>query len=393
MKKLILILFCFTLINVKALDIESKNAILYNMNENKIIYSKNENEITKIASLTKIMTCLIAIENTKNLSEVVIMTKDMFKGLDEQNAYQVGLKVGDIVTKEDLLYTSFIASGADATMGLVLSITNSEEEYLKLMNEKATSIGLKNTVFKNTIGLDKEGQTSTVKEVAETLKYALKNETFKKIFETNSYTLSNNKITVYSSLKSTASKFGISVPYIIGGKTGYTKEAGRCLASVAVDTTNNIKYLLVTTNASTTPQHVTDAETIYNYYFENYKYHKVLLKDTEILNLKVKNSKIKEIKIKASQDYESYLDNSFDIKDIELVYKGKEEVDYKTKKGDNLGTLSIIYKDKNLKDIKITMPESVNFSIISFIFDNNIRKVIFISLIVIILIIMGIKKR
>ncbi|MEG1647859.1 MAG: hypothetical protein RR325_03745, partial [Bacilli bacterium] len=107
MKKLILILFCFTLINVKALDIESKNAILYNMNENKIIYSKNENEITKIASLTKIMTCLIAIENTKNLSEVVIMTKDMFKGLDEQNAYQVGLKVGDIVTKEDLLYTSF----------------------------------------------------------------------------------------------------------------------------------------------------------------------------------------------------------------------------------------------------------------------------------------------
>lgn len=393
MKKLILILFCFTLINVKALDIESKNAILYNMNENKIIYSKNENEITKIASLTKIMTCLIAIENTKNLSEVVIMTKDMFKGLDEQNAYQVGLKVGDIVTKEDLLYTSFIASGADATMGLVLSITNSEEEYLKLMNEKATSIGLKNTVFKNTIGLDKEGQTSTVKEVAETLKYALKNETFKKIFETNSYTLSNNKITVYSSLKSTASKFGISVPYIIGGKTGYTKEAGRCLASVAVDTTNNIKYLLVTTNASTTPQHVTDAETIYNYYFENYKYHKVLLKDTEILNLKVKNSKIKEIKIKAPQDYESYLDNSFDIKDIELVYKGKEEVDYKTKKGDNLGTLSIIYKDKNLKDIKITMPESVNFSIISFIFDNNIRKVIFISLIVIILIIMGIKKR
>ncbi|MEG2232566.1 MAG: hypothetical protein RRY16_01170 [Bacilli bacterium] len=393
MKKLILILFCFTLINVKALDIESKNAILYNMNENKIIYSKNENEITKIASLTKIMTCLIAIENTKNLSEVVIMTKDMFKGLDEQNAYQVGLKVGDIVTKEDLLYTSFIASGADATMGLVLSITNSEEEYLKLMNEKATSIGLKNTVFKNTIGLDKEGQTSTVKEVAETLKYALKNETFKKIFETNSYTLSNNKITVYSSLKSTASKFGISVPYIIGGKTGYTKEAGRCLASVAVDTTNNIKYLLVTTNASTTPQHVTDAETIYNYYFENYKYHKVLLKDTEILNLKVKNSKIKEIKIKAPQDYESYLDNSFDIKDIELVYKGKKEVDYKTKKGDNLGTLSIIYKDKNLKDIKITMPESVNFSIISFIFDNNIRKVIFISLIVIILIIMGIKKR
>ncbi|MEG1146077.1 MAG: hypothetical protein RSE21_01435 [Bacilli bacterium] len=393
MKKLILILFCFTLINVKALDIQSKNAILYNMNENKIIYSKNENEITKIASLTKIMTCLIAIENTKNLSEVVIMTKDMFKGLDEQNAYQVGLKVGDIVTKEDLLYTSFIASGADATMGLVLSITNSEEEYLKLMNEKATSIGLKNTVFKNTIGLDKEGQTSTVKEVAETLKYALKNETFKKIFETNSYTLSNNKITVYSSLKSTASKFGISVPYIIGGKTGYTKEAGRCLASVAVDTTNNIKYLLVTTNASTTPQHVTDAETIYNYYFENYKYHKILLKDTEILNLKVKNSKIKEIKIKAPQDYESYLDNSFDIKDIELVYKGKKEVDYKTKKGDNLGTLSIIYKDKNLKDIKITMPESVNFSIISFIFDNNIRKVIFISLIVIILIIMGIKKR
>ena len=120
MKKiLIFIVLYFSLIfNVNALDIKSNNAVLYNLNDDTIVFSKNAHEITKIASLTKIMTTIVAIENIEDLNKTVTMTSDMFKGLYEENAYQIGLRVGDVVTYKDLLYATFIASGADATRGL-----------------------------------------------------------------------------------------------------------------------------------------------------------------------------------------------------------------------------------------------------------------------------------
>ena len=136
----------------------------------------------KLASLTKIMTTIVAIENIEDLNKTVTMTSNMFKGLYEENAYQIGLRVGDVVTYKDLLYGTFIASGADATRGLTLSLTNSEDEFVKLMNDKAIELGLTNTYFTNPIGLDEDGQKSTVDDVAKLLKYALKNETFKNEF-------------------------------------------------------------------------------------------------------------------------------------------------------------------------------------------------------------------
>ena len=371
MKKIVLTIVCFFLLcnNISALELNSKNAILYNLNENKIIYEKNSEEKVSIASLTKIMTTLVAIENISNLKDNVTINKEMLSGLLEENAYVVGLKVNQKVTYEDLLYAMFIASGADAAKAITLSISSSTDSYIKLMNDKAKKLGLENTSFSNTIGLDDDNNYSTVKDVSKLLIEALKNETFKKIYLTKSYLFSDKSITIKSSLDKNASLYNLDVSNINGSKTGYTLDAGRCLASTSLDTVNDINYLLVTVNASN-PNHIIDAINVYKYYFSNYKYHNIVNKDEVLVNLKTKYGKVSNIDIKAKEDIKYYLQNNFDKKNVKLFYSGINIVTTKMNKNYKLGKLDIVYNGDVLKTVDIVLDKKVPFSLLVFIKDN-----------------------
>ena len=104
MKKLLLALLTFFLfINANALEVSSEKVLLYNLNDNEIIFEKNKDVEGSIASLTKIMTTIVAIENIDDFNKEIIMTRDMFKGLYESNAFQIGLRVGEVVNYDDLL--------------------------------------------------------------------------------------------------------------------------------------------------------------------------------------------------------------------------------------------------------------------------------------------------
>lgn len=397
MKKTLFIILTFFIltINVKAFNISSKNAVLYNMNEDKIIYEINKDEKTSIASLTKIMTTLVAIENIDDYDKKITLNYNMFKGLKEANAAVIGLKSGQVVTYNDLLYGMFLASGADATKAIAISISGSEEEYVKLMNKKAKELKMNNTKFKNTTGLDEDNQYSTVNDVAILLKEALKNEKFKEIFTAKSYKFSDNSITVYSTLRKTANTYNYNVDYIKGAKTGYTYNAGRCLASIALDKENNIEYLLVTTNASINKNdayHIKDAVTIYNYYFKNYKYHNLVNKNDLILTLNTKYTKEKNIKIYAKEDIKYYLDNTYKKEDVKLKYTGINIITPDIKKGTKLGKIDVIYNNEILNTIDIYLPKKIEFSILEFL-KINIKYVILSILILIILTIIIYKKR
>ena len=393
MKKILLtLIILFSFINVSALEISSENYALYNLNNNEIVLEKNKDEFTQIASLTKIMTTIVAIENIENFDETITMTSEMFRGLYEQNAYQIGLRVGEKVTYNDLLYGTLIASGADATRGLTISIAGSEEAYVELMNKKAKELKLENTVFKNPVGLDEEGQGSTLDDVATMLSYALKNEKFRTIFETQSYTLTNGRISFGSSMLGYARNYGYEVSYIKGSKTGYTLDAGRCLASIAYDKENDINYMLITTKASTDKKqayHVLDAVNIYNYYFENYKYHTILEKGKLLTTIKVKDSKLEEIKIENKNEIKKYLKNDYNTDDIKIEYEGKEEVNFKDKKGDKLGVVKLYYQDKEVNSIDIYLEEEIKFNLFSHILQSKIRisllGVIFVGIVLLII--------
>ena len=370
MKKLLCLFIClFAITNVQALELNSKYAVLYNLNDNKVVYDLNKDEKTSIASLTKIMTTIVAIEHTDILGNEVTITNDMLKGLIEANASVAGLKKGDKVTYKDLLYCTMLPSGADCARALAISISGNEEEFINLMNEKVSSLGLTNTHFSNITGLDDDNNYGTVDDVAVILKDALNNEVFKGVFEASDYTLSNG-LKVTSTMRSTAKSSNTDISYIKGGKTGTTDKAGKCLASTAYDKVNDINYLLVTVGSSNKYGNILDASNIYTYYFENYKYYDVVYKDDFVKSIDTIYSK-DILDIKVLEDVKYYT-NEFNKDLIKVDYVGLDSVKAGNKKGLELGKVNIYYNDKLLDSQTIYLDSDISFSLIEFIKANII---------------------
>ena len=264
MKKIIIgIVLFFLFIGVKALDIKSNNAILYNMNDNNIIYEKNAYDKVQIASLTKIVTAITYIENNSDLDSYVTIKWNMLYGLD--GYAKVGLYNGLKISRKDLLYALMLPSAADAAQALAIDSSGSISSFVDLMNKEVEKIGVKDTHFTNPVGMDSTANYSTAYDMAQILIYALKNDTFKTLFEADSYYMSSIDKKINKTVKDKERDYGINTSIIKGAKTGYTDMAGLCLASTS--TLNDVNYLLITIGAPTNyPYHITDSIDIYNYY-------------------------------------------------------------------------------------------------------------------------------
>ena len=256
---------------VKELDISGINspyAVLMQVRGGRVIGEINGEEQMYPASMTKIMTTIVAIENLKDLEQEITLTNEMFEGLYEQDATQAGFQPGETVRAIDLLYGVMLPSGAECCIALADTIAGSEADFVTLMNEKAAKLGMTGTNFCDTTGLHDANHYSTAKDIAVLLKYALRNDTFRKIIEspyhsTPATNIHPDGITFYSTMFKNLSDTVVTDGQIMGGKTGYTGEAGHCLASFAeIDGT---EYILVTGGASGTGiPHINDALTVYN---------------------------------------------------------------------------------------------------------------------------------
>jgi len=375
MKKILFLLLIILLpLNIFAIDIKSKNAILYNLNDDSILYEVNSNDKVYIASMTKIMTALVALEKIDNINDKVTMTSPMFKDLVEQNASVAGFKEGEVVTYKDLLYGLMLPSGADAAQGLAISTYGSVDNFVKAMNNKAKELDLKNTHFMNPTGLDDKNHYSSVADVALFLKEALNNDNFKEIFEADTYTTSNGKHV----FKATRNKYNFDTSFIDGSKTGFTYDAGLCMASTSHK--DGINYLLVTANAPYTNKtnHLVDAKNIYEYYFNNYGEITILNKDELITTITLEDGR--EINYYSDIDLKKYLNKSCNIT---KGYNGSLDLnDYDI--GDKIGEY-IIKCDDNIiykKDIVLNITHSED--------SKNMNYKIIISLIFISLVIGGI---
>ncbi len=390
LKSIIFVLLLFVSLEVNALEFEmySENMILYNLNDKVVINEKNSNERTSIASLTKIMTLIVAIEQIDDIKEKVTLDTVIFEGLKEANASVAGFKVGQVVTYEDLLYGVFLPSGADATNALAYNLTDGIDNYVELMNKKALELNLKNTHFVNTSGLDIENHYSTVSDVSKILLYSLENKTFKKIFETKQYLTSDKSLTFYSTMQKLLNVYNIDADFLIGGKTGYTYDAGLCLASVAYDSKNDINYMLVTTKAPITTKElaVKDAKTIYEHYFDNYKYYN--LSENKDLTFKTTSVKEKEITIKLPE-YNVYMKNDFDMDKLQTNYTGKKVLSFDDKINTKIGEVEYIYDGKMLDKKYVLLNQKLTFSLPDFLLNN----IVIIGLLFLFIIMLAIKKQ
>ena len=270
MKKLILlcclcliVVFLYETKNTENIESEipslnSKNAILLDENGH-VLYEKNADASIYPASLTKIMTAIIAIEESDDLQKQATVDAKTITTFTAQHASMAGFKAGDLVTIEDLLYGTILTSGADATATLANVIAGSEDSFVLLMNNKAQELGMNDTHFVNVSGLHDDAHVSSVRDLSKLFQYAIENPLFNKILTTKSYvTAVPDELTMSSTLFT--KMVGVE-DVIIGGKTGYTPEAGLCLASLLEK--NGNRYLFVTTNAPgnvwSEPLHIEDA--------------------------------------------------------------------------------------------------------------------------------------
>lgn len=356
---LLILFFNIHIVYAQEFNITSKNVILYNMNEEKILYQLKDEEKVQIASLTKIMTTIVAIENEKSLDEKVTITKEMLKGIEEYT--QVGFKVGDTPTVKDLLYGSMLPSGADAVNALAISTSGSITKFVELMNEKAKQLNLTNTHFDNPVGMDSKDNYSSAKDMAKLLIYSLKNKTFKEVFTAREYKIESINKTVKTTLIGYSRSYGLDVSQMTGAKSGFTDGAGLCLASTA--TIDDVNYLLITLGANTKSRSnaVKDSLEIYDYYSTNYSYQTILKKDQKIKTIPIKWGHEKEYNITSTDDLSLYLSNDIRKNRIKYTYSGIEEINYKIKKGSKLGTIKITYEKEELASYDVYLNKELKF--------------------------------
>ena len=244
----------------------SDYGILVNLTTNEVIYERNADAKVYPASLTKMITVLVALEH--GTQETMTINAD-FNELAMAGAAIAGFRNGEEVTMMDLLMATMLPSGADASETLAYHIAGSEEKFVELMNETALALGMNETHFTNVTGLHHEDHYTTARDMAILVKMAIKNPDFREIFTTKYYETEKGTPLVFTSrMFDRMDSAAINSGEVLGGKTGYTWEALLCLASFATD--GNHEYALVTLHADGGPQtpqfHVIDALEVYNYF-------------------------------------------------------------------------------------------------------------------------------
>lgn len=287
---IIIFLSGFSYIPQKNINLKCLSAVVIDQDSGRILYSKNENSLLPMASTTKIMTAIVALERG-NLNDTVTISSRA----SAMKGSVVGYKKDEKVSLEELLYGLMMRSGNDAAIAIAEHISGSVEEFSKLMTDKAFEIGAYDTSFKSPHGLDMENHYTTAKDLAKITAYAMKNEIFAKISstkeidsgETGKFTRSYNNI----------NKFLYQYPNSDGVKTGSTGKAGKCFVASVKNPYG--RYICVVLNSS---DRWNDAKKLADYAEKNYKYIKILGRDELIKSFKVYGGEEKYIAGKIEKD-------------------------------------------------------------------------------------------
>ena len=259
--------------NTRTLDLElySSSAVLVDVQSGTVLAEKGMDEKIYPASMTKVMTLLVAAENLPDLDATFTMTQAIIDPLYLAGASMAGYVNGETVTMRDLLYGAVVPSGAEATEALAQAVAGSEEAFVAMMNEKAAALGLANTHFMNTSGLHDENHYSTVREIALILQAALENETCTEILSAENYRASETEqhpdglAMTNKFLYRVHHEYALNGAEITAAKTGYTTEAMNCCAS-AGKTPDGRSVICVTANAWTGDFCIEDHIALYTKY-------------------------------------------------------------------------------------------------------------------------------
>ncbi|MEE1321344.1 MAG: D-alanyl-D-alanine carboxypeptidase family protein [Acutalibacteraceae bacterium] len=337
---IILTLFPISVFSAGFPETSAKSSILLNADTNEVLYEKNAHEFMSMASTTKIMTSLLAVESGKMLEHITAEKDYNCEGTS------ISIKKGNTFTLETLIYAMLLESGNDAAELTADFLGGSQENFAEMMNEKAKKIGMKSTNFVTSSGLDADGHGTTAYDMAVLGSYAIKNPVFRKI-------CSSEKVTVDylnpDTRKSYTNHNRLLQSYsgIIGIKTGFTKKSGRCLVTACKR--NGITLVAVTLKA---PDDWNDHKKLYDYGFS--------IEGVTSLNVNmpskitVYGSPVKSLSVK----FEALNLSSSDKNDITYKTYLRKWLYAPIKSGDIVGYTDVFINNKYVKRINISATEN-----------------------------------
>jgi D-alanyl-D-alanine carboxypeptidase (penicillin-binding protein 5/6) len=336
----------------------AKSAILIERDTGTILYDKNSNEKLPPASMTKIMTMILIMESIDKGSltlEEKIRTSEYAASM---GGSQIFLEPGEEMTVEEMLKGIAIASGNDASVAMAERIAGSEESFVKMMNDRAKELGLKDTNFVNPTGLPAENHYSTAHDMAlmakELLKYDLITK-FTSVYEDYLRQDTDKKFWLVNTNRLV--KF---YPGVDGLKTGYTSEAKYCLTATAKK--DNMRVIAVVMGASTPKDRNAQVTKMLDYAFSQYKTHPMLERSAVVSKVKISKGSSKFVDVVTSESISVLTKKGENIDDVTQEVILKDNVKAPIKKGDELGQLLLKKGDKVIVDSPIVAANNVEMA-------------------------------
>ena len=342
-------------------DIASEYVYLVDTGNGQVIWSLNSEDRMYPASMTKLMTEILAIEALSDKDERIMITPEMAAGLFEANASVAGYQIGDEPTVRDLLYGTALASGAECVNALAIRIDGSVPAFVDHMNRKAEELGMHDTHFVNPTGLHDGDHYSTCRDIETLFSYCYQNEFFRELLGKRTYLstpVASNpngipmESTVWSMIKD------LPVPGFAGGKTGFTYPAGRCLASGAE--INGMDLVLITGKAPNDPASaVNDAMTVYGWLSEHMSRRELIPAGDMLAKIPVIDSKTEYITVYSE---ESFSRDVLDSEDIRVTADFPQEITAPVSQGEHLGTIRVYSGDTVLYEYDFELGEDISYS-------------------------------
>ena len=369
MKKIINLLiilvtiFAFGLKKTFATELElvsdAKSAILLEVSTGTVIYSKNKELKSAPASMTKIMTMLLvleAIDNNIITFDTILTTSDFASSMGGSQIY---LEVGEQMSVEDLFKSMCIASANDASVVLAEAVGGSYQNFIQMMNERATELGMINTVFKNCNGLPEEGHESTCEDIGILSRYIVRKYQDKILKYTSIYedyirTDTDNKFWLVNTNKLVKYVDGLK-----GLKTGYCgDDSGYCLSALLER--NGVQYLAVVMGSSSSKMRNYEVVNMLNYAYSNYELMSVYKKDDVVETIFSRNINPNTIHIVVSEDVNILKKKSEKIDKIETKVKFDiKDWDYESIKDSSIGILDLIVDGKTVGSFQLKVSENI----------------------------------
>ena len=348
-------------------DTVSTSVYLENLDTGTVVFEKNADEKLPPASLTKMMTYIVVCENVPDLENTKVeITEEALSDLDPESSV-MGLTgyIGEKFSVLDLLYGLMIPSGNDAALVLADFVGNgSVQNFVDMMNSKSGQLGCKNTHFVNPHGLYDENHYSTARDLATIAKYAAEKPFFKEIEKEYIYTVDGMEFPLETTNYMIDPAYSdYYYPYVEGGKTGYTDEAGKCLATAAKK--DDYRYMCIALGAPYSFSEdvnyaMLDTKEMYEWAFNNIAFVKLVSAQTVIKKIPVefKWGNVYSNAVTES-DIEALLPVEYDESLVKTEYELPESVRATVEKGEVLGKASVYYNDEFVGSTNIVANETI----------------------------------